>query len=157
MPVTIKLSDSEARDLAEMLTIAAAVAGANEQEEAKPRLNKYGLLIIRLMEELAKASTLKGKLIYSEEAEGYVFTDKYEETAFYRDCLEEFRDDVFWQDLVNRMADKAISEHMGPECLESLAEDERRHITEALEKSLWQEVSKYGVDRLGFILPPLEG
>ncbi len=157
MPVTIKLTDAEARDLAEMLAIAAAVAGANQQEEAKARLNKYGLLIIRLMGELTKSPSLKGKLVYSEEVDGYIFTDEYEETAFFRDCLEEFRDDVFWQDLVSRMADKAISEHMGAEYLEGLSEEERRRITEPLEKSLWQEVSKYGVDRLGFILPPLEG
>ena len=63
----------------------------------------------------------------------------------------------FWADLVTRMADKAISEHLGPEYFENMPEDERRRTAEALEKSLWQECARYGIDRLGFILPPSDG
>ena len=38
-----------------------------------------------------------------------------------------------------------------------MSEEERRHTAEALEKSLWQECARYGIDRLGFILPPSDG
>lgn len=157
MPVNLRLSDDEARDLAEMLSTAAIVAASNQQDGAEARLMAWGKLISRLMEELSSTSRLKGGIAYAEDLGGYAFTREYEENAFFQDCLDEYRDNIFWADLVTRMADKAISEHLGPEYFENMSEEERRHTAEALEKSLWKECSKYGMDRLGFILPPSDG
>ena len=157
MPVTLKLSDEEARHLAEMLSAAAAVAAANQQDGAEGNLVAWGKLISRLMEELSETPRLKGCIAYAEDLGAYAFTREYEENAFYQDCLDEYRDNIFWADLVTRMADKAISEHLGPEYFENMPEDERRRTAEALEKSLWQECARYGIDRLGFILPPSDG
>ena len=42
MPVTLKLSDEEARDLAEMLSTAATVAASNQQDGAEARLAAWG-------------------------------------------------------------------------------------------------------------------
>ncbi|UQT43920.1 hypothetical protein M5E88_14980 [Akkermansia muciniphila] len=43
MPVTLKLSDEEARDLAEMLSTAATVAASNQQDGAEARLAAWGI------------------------------------------------------------------------------------------------------------------
>lgn len=157
MPLTLKFSDDEARDLAEMLSMAATVAAANQQDGTEARLAAWGKLVSRLMEELSSTPRLKGSIAYADDLGGYAFTREYEENAFFQDCLDEYRDNIFWADLVTRMADKAISEHLGPEYFENMAEEERRQTAEALEKSLWQECARYGIDRLGFILPPTDG
>lgn len=133
MPVTLKLSDEEARDLAEMLSTAATVAASNQQDGAEARLAAWGNLVSRLMKELSVTSKLKGRIAYADELGGYAFTREYEESAFFQDCLDEYRDNSFWADLVTRMADKAISEHLGPEYFENMPEDERRRTAEALE------------------------
>ena len=109
MPVTLKLSDEEARDLAEMLSTAATVAASNQQDGAEARLAAWGNLVSRLMKELSVTSKLKGRIAYADELGGYAFTREYEESAFFQDCLDEYRDNSFWADLVTRMADKAIS------------------------------------------------
>ena len=59
MPVTLKLSDDEARDLAEMLSTAATVAASNQQDGAEGRLVAWGKLVSRLMEELSATPKLK--------------------------------------------------------------------------------------------------
>ena len=110
MPVTLKLSDDEARDLAEMLSTAATVAASNQQDGAEGRLVAWGKLVSRLMEELSATPKLKGRIAYADDLGGYAFTREYEENAFFQDCLDEYRDNIFWADLVTRMADKAISE-----------------------------------------------
>lgn len=133
MPVTLKLSDDEARDLAEMLSTAATVAASNQQDGAEGRLVAWGKLVSRLMEELSATPKLKGRIAYADDLGGYAFTREYEENAFFQDCLDEYRDNIFWADLVTRMADKAISEHLGPEYFESMPEEERRRTAEALE------------------------
>ena len=120
MPVTLKLSDEEARDLAEMLSTAATVAASNQQDGAEARLAAWGNLVSRLMKELSVTSKLKGRIAYADELGGYAFTREYEESAFFQDCLDEYRDNSFWADLVTRMADKAISEHLGPEYFENM-------------------------------------
>ena len=95
------------------------------------------------MEELSATPKLKGRIAYADDLGGYAFTREYEENAFFQDCLDEYRDNIFWADLVTRMADKAISEHLGPEYFESMPEEERRRTAEALEKSLWQECASW--------------
>lgn len=84
MPVTLKLSDEEARDLAEMLSTAATVAASNQQDGAEARLAAWGNLVSRLMKELSVTSKLKGRIAYADELGGYAFTREYEESAFSR-------------------------------------------------------------------------
>ena len=66
MPVTLKLSDEEARDLAEMLSTAATVAASNQQDGAEARLAAWGNLVSRLMKELSVTSKLKGRIAYAD-------------------------------------------------------------------------------------------
>lgn len=154
MPVTLKLSDEDALNLAEMLSLSALIASHNQQDMAESRLMEWGILIARLMKELSPSPKLKGKMEYDDELNVYTLTPAYEENAFFHDCLDEYQDQMFWSELVTRMADKAISEHLSPEYFDNMSEDERRKVSETLEKSLWQECTKYGIDRMGFILPP---
>lgn len=84
MPVTLKLSDEEARDLAEMLSTAATVAASNQQDGAEARLAAWGNLVSRLMKELSVTSKLKGHIAYADDLGGYAFTREYEESAFSR-------------------------------------------------------------------------
>mgnify|MGYP000863563840 CR=1 FL=1 len=77
MPVTLKLSDEEARDLAEMLSTAATVAASNQQDGAEARLAAWGNLVSRLMKELSVTSKLKGRIAYADELGGYAFTREY--------------------------------------------------------------------------------
>lgn len=67
MPVTLKLSDEEARDLAEMLSTAATVAASNQQDGAEARLAAWGNLVSRLMKELSVTSKLKGHIAYADD------------------------------------------------------------------------------------------
>ena len=71
MPVTLKLSDDEARDLAEMLSTAATVAASNQQDGAEGRLVAWGKLVSRLMEELSATPKLKGRIAYADDLGGY--------------------------------------------------------------------------------------
>ncbi len=44
------------------------------------------------MKELSVTSKLKGRIAYADELGGYAFTREYEESAFFQDCLDEYRD-----------------------------------------------------------------
>ena len=118
-----------------MLSTAATVAASNQQDGAEARLAAWGNLVSRLMKELSVTSKLKGRIAYADELGGYAFTREYEESAFFQDCLDEYRDNSFWADLVTRMADKAISEHLGPEYFENMPEDERRWASSCLRQT----------------------
>lgn len=54
----------------------------------------------RLMEELSATPKQKGRIAYADDLGGYAFTREYEENAFFQDCLDEYRDNIFWADLV---------------------------------------------------------
>ena len=157
MPVTLKLSDEKRVIWRKCFPLPPRWLPPTSRTGRRRVWRRGGNLVSRLMKELSVTSKLKGRIAYADDLGGYAFTREYEESAFFQDCLDEYRDNSFWADLVTRMADKAISEHLGPEYFENMPEDERRRTAEALEKSLWQECARYGIDRLGFILPPSDG
>ncbi|MDO4410221.1 MAG: hypothetical protein Q4C05_02935 [Akkermansia sp.] len=153
MSASLNLNDQELMDLAEMVVLAATVSGSNNDESYAPQLYRWGDLAVKIMGLAASQPKLKKNFQFAEEANSYIFTDKYDLKAAYRHCLDEHRDSFFWQDLVTRLSDKILSESIDDETLEEMSEQERRQIMEPLEAALWEEVSLYGIDRLEIVLP----
>ncbi len=156
MSVVLQLSDHQAKDLAEMLNLAAIVAGTNQNEEAEAKLTDWGMLINQILQQLSQTRSMGKNIVFAEEQGGYVLTKSYVENAFFQDCIDEYRENIFWEDLVSRMAEKAVATHLGEEAFNEMSDEEIRRTSEPLEKALWQECSRHGLERLGFLIPPSE-
>ena len=88
---------------------------------------------------------------------GYWFFKRpYIDRAFYSDVLDEYRDSVFWEELVARLSARTLVECYGQDAVDAMTPEERASHVAAMEKTLWGEVSRYGVDRLMFMLAPEE-
>ena len=86
---------------------------------------------------------------------GYWFFKRpYIDRAFYSDLLDEYRDSVFWEELVARLSARTLVECYGQDAVDAMTPEERASHVAAMEKTLWGEVSRYGVDRLMFMLAP---
>ena len=86
---------------------------------------------------------------------GYWFFKRpYVEEAFYSDVLDEYRDAAFWEELVARLVNRSLVEYYGQEEVEGMSQEERARLSASMEKCLWNEVTRYGVDRLLFMLSP---
>lgn len=158
MSVPIRFSPRELKNLAEMLSLAFAIAdeGRENLSASSRQLTEWGSLLQKVMALAYLEPDLRKGIEYPDDDGGYSFTPSFEEKAFFTECLDNFRDNMFWGELVARMADKAVVEHLGQEAFDAMSEEECRKLTEPLEHALWEECTKRGIDRFGFVLPPEE-
>lgn len=156
--VPIRFSPSELKQLAEMLSLSVSVAseGKEDLSASSSRIDEWHALHQKVMEVAYLDPALRKGIEYPDDDGTYSFTPAYEEKSFFLECLDDFRDNMFWGELVSRMADKALIEHLGQDAFDSMNEEQCRKMSEPLEQALWDECTKYGIDRFGFVLPPEE-
>ena len=156
--IPIRFSPAELKVLAEMLSLAVSVAAEGKENltGSSRQLDEWDALHQKVMELAYLDPELRKGIEFPDDEGGYSFTPAYDEKAFFVESLDDFRDNMFWGELVARMADKALIEHLGQDGFDSMSEAECRRISEPLEKALWEECTKHGIDRFGFVLPPEE-
>lgn len=154
--VTIELTEPEMRNLAEVCAMALTVLGQAMPEGRNPRADAWQKLLIELIKAGRSVPGIARDMELNPDCGYWFFKRPYVENAFYSDVLDEYRDATFWEELVTRLATRALVEYYGQEAVESLEPEERASRVAAMEKSLWAEVSRYGVDRLMFMLAPEE-
>lgn len=148
----LNLSPRELRDLMEIVSVATTVAGT-EASETDERYSAWVSLQNRIFE-LAEQDPKLDKIIESDDRGDYSLTESYIEKSYLTQKIDDFSEHVFWSGLVLRLADKSLEDHLGEKEFNQLSEEERRALTSSLEESFWRECSTYGIDRLGFIVPP---
>lgn len=148
-------TSKELKDLLEMTSLAVTMASVDMQE-VDERYTRWKELHNKLFSLALDDKSLAGLIDYPNETGEGAFKPDYIEKSYYMEKLNDYSEHVFWSDLVTRLADKALEEHLGTEEFEEMTEEERRAMAEPMEKSLWNECSTYGIDRLGFIMPPTD-
>lgn len=154
--VTLELSEPEMRDLAEVCAMALTVLGQSMPDGRNPRADAWQKLLIDIVKAGRTVPGIARDMELNPDCGYWFFKRPYIENAFYSDVLDEFRDSTFWEELVARLANRTLVEWYGQEAVESLSAEERSARISAMEKTLWKEVTRYGVDRLMFMLGPDE-
>jgi hypothetical protein len=154
--VTLELSESEMRDLAEVCAMALTVLGQAMPDGRNPRADAWQKLLVALVKAGRTVPGIARDMELNPDCGYWFFKRPYIENAFYSDALDEYRDASFWEELVTRLANRSLAEYYGQEAVENMTPEERAAHVSSMEKSLWKEVSHYGLDRLMFMLAPEE-
>ncbi len=155
-PMHIRFTEQELATLVEMLSLAANVASWNQKETADRNLSEYEAFESKMLEKAAH-SGLGNMIEFDEETKRFRVKKDVEETLFYHECYEEFRNESFWDELTVRLADRDLMKSIGIKAWEAMSEEQRRAKTVTWEKRYWQEFSKNGIDRVIVMTPPGEG
>lgn len=153
---TFSLNEEEMRDLAEMGAMVLSALGRAMPDLRNPRAVAWQQLCVRLMEKARSVPALQRHMEMNPDCGHWFFKRAYLEDSFCAELLDELSDHSFWEELVTRMAEQSLREHVGEEGLNEMSPEERERRTSTLETALWNEVSKRGVERLAFLLPPEE-
>lgn len=154
--ISIELSQAEMKHMAEMSAMVLTMLGQAMPHTKDKRVAAWHRLCVRLLGEARKVPSLAGNMEMNPDGGYWFFKRPYIDEAFYSDVLDEYRDSTFWAELVGRVADQCLLESIGEEAMDRLSEEERNAKVSSLEKSLWNEVSQHGIDRLLFLIPPHE-
>ena len=154
--VTLELSEQEMRDLAEVCAMSLTVLGQAMPDGRNPRADAWQKLLVALVKAGRTVPSIARDIELNPDCGYWFFKRPYIDNAFFSDVLDEYRDATFWEELVARLANRSLAEYYGQEAVENMSPEERASHSAAMEKSLWNEVTHYGVDRLLFMLAPEE-
>lgn len=152
----LRFTEEELGTLVEMVSLAAEVSSWNERPGSEEGVAAYESLEDKVLEK-AKHAGLGEFIDFDEEKQRHHLTTEYQEGSFYQQCYDEFRNEVFWEELVIRLADRDLARAIGLPAWQGLTEEERRAQTQDIEKRYWEEFSKNGIERVAVIFPHGEG
>ncbi len=151
--LSLDLTEAEMRDVAEMAALVLSVLGQVQAELDNTRVDAWQRLCTALLKAARGVPSIGKDMELNPDCGYWFFKRPYIDTAFYSDVLEEQRDATFWAELVSRVAEHSLLENLGEARVENLSDEERAQRTSSLEKALWNEVTRHGLDRMMFLLP----
>ncbi len=154
--LSLDLTEAEMRDMAEMAALVLTLLGQLPGELNENRANAWQRLCTALLNAAREVPAIGKDMELNPDCGYWFFKRPYIDTAFYSDVLEEYRDSAFWAELVSRMAEQSLLENLGEARVEAMDDGERSRRTSSLEKALWNEVTRHGLDRMLFLLPENE-
>ena len=154
--VTLELSEPEMRDLAEVCAMALTMLGQAMPEGRNPRADAWHKLLVEIIKAGRTVPGIARDMELNPDCGYWFFKRSYVDQAFYSDVIDEYRDASFWEELVARLAGRTLVECYGQDAVDAMSPEERSTYVSEMEKTLWKEVSRYGVDRLMFMLAPEE-
>lgn len=142
------------RNLCEICAMTLTVLGQAMPDGRNPRADAWHKLSVELINAGRNVSSIARDMELNPDCGYWFFKRPYVEEAFYSDVLDEYRDAAFWEELVARLVNRSLVEYYGQEEVEGMSQEERARLSASMEKCLWNEVTRYGVDRLLFMLSP---
>lgn len=154
--VNIELTEEEMRNLAEMSAAVLALLGQVMQDMPSVKTNAWQRLCVDLLKAARGVPSIAPDMEMNPDCGYWYFRRNYVDEAYFSDLLDEYRDSVFWEELVLRAAQQSLEETMGRSAVEAMSEEERRQRSSSMEKALWNEVTRHGIERMIFLLPSNE-
>lgn len=151
--ITLELTEAEMRRLAEVSAMSLTLLGQAMPDTRDARADAWHRLLVSLLKAARTVPAIARDMELNPDCGYWFFKRAYVDGAFYSDVLDEYRDSVFWEELVGRMATQCLVENYGHEAVERMSPEERAEKISAQEKALWHEVTRHGLDRLLFMLP----
>ncbi len=152
----VELSETEMHHLAEMCAMVLTILGQAMPDGGDSRAEAWQRLCVALLKAARGVPSIGRHMEFNPDCGYWFFKRPYIDRAFYSDVLEDFRDNVFWAELVSRTAEQSLVENFGDEAVNMMSDEERAARVSTLEKALWNEVTHHGMERLLFMLPPEE-
>jgi hypothetical protein len=145
----IDISKEEYLVLLQMLEMAQWVVGsyvAGEQPEAKP-FDDLEQKILALAKEFGQESLVK----FNKELGQYFVTGQYEETSSAMEFVDKFENDSFWENLINRLAERDVIKEVGSKVLSEMEPKERLMAFGEREDMYVEEFETYGLERIEIV------
>ncbi len=149
--ISIELSDEEMTHLSEIATLALLMMEQNPMSRENPRAREWEKLCTDILAAASHSPTLQPQLDYDAQNDSWALSQEYAEHALYEDVLEEYRESVFWEELIQRLCDQELIDTLGADRAATLSEEQREQKTRTLRQALYHEVSQHGLSRFGFI------
>ena len=146
----LRFTEEELAILIEMVSLAAEVASLNRKPGSEERFRVYEEFENTLLEK-AQLKGFSEIIEFDETAQRHRVSAEYLTKSFVQECLDEMRNEIFWEELTLRLAERDVIRKISLPKWNALNEKERREQTEPIERRYWEEFTKKGIDNLHVI------
>lgn len=153
--VCLELNKKEYQHLLQVLEMADWILNAHGHEEDK-KIKPFTDLEQKVFA-LANDIDCGALIEYSEEHRQYLPTRAYEETSSAMPRIEEFENETFWDELIDRLAERDLLSELGKKAFLALPPSERMLKMDAGRERYSLEMEKHGIDRLGVVAEAAPG
>lgn len=152
----LRFTDEELLTLSEMLTLACWSTFWNHKPGADAGVARYDDMLDKILTRL-QHNGQGAELEMDPERQKLRLRKDKEDGSFYGQSFDEMRNEIFWEELVARMAEREITKKHGPGYVEKLSEEERKNVMEPIGKRFWEEFSRNGIRNLHVVARMMEG
>ena len=145
----IEISKAEYKILLHVLEMADWTLTSHKSKDEKRHkpYRKFEQKIFSLADVMGYGSLIE----YSKEFHEYMPTRKYEDTCSAMEFIEEFENESFWDELIDRLAERDTIIEVGEAEFKALKPIDRISKVEEHKEKYYDEFEKYGVDRIGIV------
>ena len=143
----LRFTEQQLGTLIEMVSLAAEVASLNRKPGAEVHYQAYEELENSLLEK-AKLKGFAEIIEFDEQAQRHRISIDYLSKSFVQECLDEVRNEIFWEEITLRLAERDVLRQNGLPAWTALTEEQRRQRTEPIERRYWEEFTSKGIDNL---------
>ena len=149
----LRLTEDELATLVEMVSLATEIANVNRSEGAKSNFSRFEDMENKVLESAKHAGF--GAWIEKEPSrDKYRVTEEFQQRSFFQECIDEFRDASFWEELMYRLSERDLMRDMGEDEWKKLDPEQQMKLTEPLGKIYWEKFSKDGISSVHLINRP---
>lgn len=149
----LRFSEDEFGTLIEMISLAAEIASLNQKPGTENHLERFA----NLEDKILARGCSQG---YSEiievdpETQQHRVTANYLASSYIQDCIDEMRNEVFWEELSFRLAEKEIIHKLGENTYLTLSEKDKIAQVSPRQKEYWEGFAQNGLKHVHQINPP---
>lgn len=133
-----------------MVSLAAEVAALNRRPGSEAKFARFEEFENAFLEKVTHRGFAE-IIEFDEEQQRHRISSDYLTKSYVQECLDEMRNEIFWEELTLRLAERDVIRKIGLPAWNALDEEGRRAQTEPIEKSYWDEFTKRGIDTLHVI------
>ena len=149
-PMHLRLTEEQLATLLEMISLAAEVASLNRKPGAETKYRAYEEFENSILEK-AKLKGFSDIIQFDEQAQRHRISMEYLTKSFVQECLDEMRNEIFWEELTLRLAERDIIKQIGLPAWSALSDEQQRARTEPIERRYWEEFTAKGIDNLHIV------
>jgi hypothetical protein len=142
----IEISKGEYKILLHVLEMADWILTSHKSKEEKRHkpYRKFEQKIFSLADVMGYGSLIE----YSKDFHEYMPTRKYEDTCSAMEFIEEFENESFWDELIDRLGERDAIREVGKEGFKALIPIDRITIVDDHKEIYINEFEKHGLDRI---------
>lgn len=148
----LRLTEDDFATLIDMVSLAGEVASLNQKPGTEDHLAAFASLEDKILEK-AKSQGYGDIIEIDEETNKHRVTANYQSESYIQDCIDEMRNEIFWDEFSYRMAERDVIRKIGETPYLELPEEKKIELIAPLQKNYWEGFSKNGLNQIHKISP----